>query len=82
MPDAVSNTSPLLYLFRIGAIEWLRQLFTEVLVPGAWRVRSRRGDGRATRYRILRAIRGYEELSQLLRARNGLQGISGPVSWP
>jgi hypothetical protein len=27
MPDAISNTSPLLYLHRIGAINWLPRLF-------------------------------------------------------
>lgn len=32
---AVSNTSPLLYLHRIGKIDWLRSLFAEILTPGA-----------------------------------------------
>lgn len=27
MADAISNTFPLLYLHRIGAMEWLSQLF-------------------------------------------------------
>ena len=35
MAEAISNTSPLLYLFRIGALEWLAKLFDEVWVPGA-----------------------------------------------
>jgi predicted nucleic acid-binding protein len=35
MADAISNTSPLLYLHRIGALSWLRQLFQSVWVPGA-----------------------------------------------
>jgi len=35
MADAISNTSPLLYLHRIGAMEWLSQLFHEVWVPTA-----------------------------------------------
>ncbi len=30
MPKAVSNTSPILYLYRIGIIDWLPQLFEEV----------------------------------------------------
>ncbi len=32
---AISNTSPLLYLYRIGALEWLPKLFSEVWTPTA-----------------------------------------------
>lgn len=35
MPDAISNTSPLLYLYRINAIAWLPQLFNELWIPTA-----------------------------------------------
>lgn len=35
MADAISNTSPLVYLYRIGGLEWLRHLFAEVWVPQA-----------------------------------------------
>ena len=35
MPDAISNTSPLLYLYRIGALDWLRELFSSLWVPHA-----------------------------------------------
>jgi hypothetical protein len=36
MPDnAISNTSPLLYLHRCGGLAWLPRLFTLVCVPGA-----------------------------------------------
>jgi hypothetical protein len=35
MPKAISNTSPLLYLFRIEAILWLPELFDEVWIPDA-----------------------------------------------
>ena len=35
MPDAISNTSPLVYLYRIQAIEWLPRLFSTVWVPTA-----------------------------------------------
>lgn len=35
MPQAVSNTSPLLYLYRIGIEEWLSKFFDEVWIPGA-----------------------------------------------
>lgn len=33
MPEAISNTSPLVYLYRIGVIDWLPQLFAEVWMP-------------------------------------------------
>lgn len=35
MPKAISNTSPLLYLYRIGAIVWLPQIFTDVWTTSA-----------------------------------------------
>lgn len=35
MPEAISNTSPLLYLHRIDALEWLPRLFQEVWPPPA-----------------------------------------------
>jgi predicted nucleic acid-binding protein len=35
MPEAISNTSPLLYLHRTGVLEWLPRLFSEIWVPGA-----------------------------------------------
>ncbi|MEM8962637.1 MAG: DUF3368 domain-containing protein [Acidobacteriota bacterium] len=35
MPRAITNTSPLIYLHRIGAIEWLPNLFEEVWTPEA-----------------------------------------------
>src|SRR5215216_948958 len=35
MLKAISNTSPLLYLYRIGAIDWLPRLFDEVWTPEA-----------------------------------------------
>lgn len=35
MPRAISNTSPLLYLYRIGVIDWLSKLFEEVWIPSA-----------------------------------------------
>ncbi len=35
MPEAISNTSPLLYLYRIGAIDWLPKLFNDVWIPQA-----------------------------------------------
>jgi predicted nucleic acid-binding protein len=33
MLKAISNTSPLLYLYRIGGIDWLPKLFNEVWMP-------------------------------------------------
>jgi predicted nucleic acid-binding protein len=35
MPEAISNTSPLLYLYRIGALDWLPTLFRGIWIPSA-----------------------------------------------
>jgi predicted nucleic acid-binding protein len=35
MADLISNTSPLLYLYRLGNLDWLRQLFDSVWIPSA-----------------------------------------------
>ncbi|HWU90525.1 MAG TPA: DUF3368 domain-containing protein [Kofleriaceae bacterium] len=35
MADAISNTTPLLYLHRIGALRWLADLYQSVWTPGA-----------------------------------------------
>ncbi|MDP9309837.1 MAG: DUF3368 domain-containing protein [Chloroflexota bacterium] len=35
MPNAISNTSPLLYLYRIQALDWLERLFDELWIPVA-----------------------------------------------
>jgi len=35
MPEAISNTSPLLYLHRIGGLEWLPALFGRVWIADA-----------------------------------------------
>lgn len=35
MPDAITNTSPLVYLHRIQALEWLPRLFDEIWAPNA-----------------------------------------------
>jgi predicted nucleic acid-binding protein len=32
---AISNTSPLLYLHRIGTLDWARELFSEIWMPKA-----------------------------------------------
>lgn len=35
MPEAISNTSPLLYLHRAGVLDWIPRLFDRVWVPSA-----------------------------------------------
>ena len=35
MPDAICNTSPLLYLYRIEVVSWLPRLFSEVWTPNS-----------------------------------------------
>lgn len=43
MPEAISNTSPLLYLYRIGAVDWLPLLFSQVWTPEAVREELKEG---------------------------------------
>lgn len=50
MLKAISNTSPLLYLYRIGGIEWLPQLFDEVWTPEA--VKNELQAGRSKGYDV------------------------------
>ena len=35
MTSAISNTSPLQYLYRAGIIDWLPKLFNEIWTPSA-----------------------------------------------
>lgn len=35
MRETISNTSPLLYLYRIGVVEWLPKLFSKIWTPTA-----------------------------------------------
>lgn len=35
MPEAITNTSPMLYLHRIGVLEWLPQLCEDIWIPQA-----------------------------------------------
>jgi hypothetical protein len=35
MPDVITNTSPLLYLYRLGGIDWLPQMFDSVFTTSA-----------------------------------------------
>ncbi|MCS6842674.1 MAG: DUF3368 domain-containing protein [Roseiflexaceae bacterium] len=51
MLKAISNTSPLLYLYRIGGIDWLPQLFDEVWTPEA--VKNELQAGRSKGYDVL-----------------------------
>jgi len=48
MTQAISNTSPLLYLYRCGGLDWLAQLFEAVATVGA--VRAELDQGRAKGY--------------------------------
>jgi len=50
MPDAISNTSPLLYLHRIDGLDLLKRLFSEVHVPEA--VIFELGEGRQKGYDV------------------------------
>jgi predicted nucleic acid-binding protein len=35
MPEAITNTSPMLYLYRIGVLEWLPRLCDDIWIPQA-----------------------------------------------
>ncbi|WP_089945448.1 DUF3368 domain-containing protein [Candidatus Entotheonella palauensis] len=35
MPEVITNTSPMLYLYRIGVLEWLPQLCDNIRIPQA-----------------------------------------------
>src|SRR6266545_883804 len=50
MLKAISNTSPLLYLYRIGALDWLPKLFDEVWTPEA--VKNELQEGRSKGYDV------------------------------
>jgi predicted nucleic acid-binding protein len=47
---AISNTSPLLYLYRIGGIQWILRLFSEIWVPEA--VKNELQEGRRKGYDV------------------------------
>ncbi|MEQ8467173.1 DUF3368 domain-containing protein [Coleofasciculus sp. E1-EBD-02] len=46
MPEAISNTSPLLYLYRINALDWLPELFNAIWTPNAVVLELREGKQR------------------------------------
>ncbi len=50
MPEAISDTSPLVYLHRIEGLGWVDQLFAEVWIPSA--VREELAEGRRQGYDI------------------------------
>ena len=43
MAEAITNTSPLLYLYRVGALEWLPRLFSKIWTPSAVMIELREG---------------------------------------
>lgn len=36
MAEAISNTTPLLYMYRIGAMAWVAELFDKLRGAGMW----------------------------------------------
>lgn len=50
MREAISNTSPLLYLHRLDLLNWLPKLFSEVWVPSA--VFQELNEGRLRGYKV------------------------------
>ena len=54
MPDAIINTSPALYLYRIGALDILAQLFERVWIPNAAVLELKEGWQRCATARVCR----------------------------
>lgn len=50
MSEAISNTSPLLYLYRLGVVEWLQPLFNRVWVSRS--VEAELNEGRRKGYPV------------------------------
>ena len=50
MPEAITNTSPRLYLYRIGMLDWLPQLCNDIWIPRA--VVDELQDGRRKGYDV------------------------------
>jgi predicted nucleic acid-binding protein len=58
MPKAISNTSPLLYLYRIDALNWLAELFGGIWTPSAVVAELGEGGKEATTFPIPRVTSG------------------------
>jgi predicted nucleic acid-binding protein len=56
LPEAISNTSPLLYLYRIGALDWLPKLFSEVWTAEAVALELEDGAKRGHQVPLLRTL--------------------------
>lgn len=57
MPDAVSDSSPLIHLAKIEALELISRLYTRILVPPAvWREVVEESDGRPGAAEVQRAV--------------------------
>jgi predicted nucleic acid-binding protein len=56
LPEAISNTSPLLYLYRIGALEWLPKLFSQVWTSEAVALELDEGARRGHHVPLLRTL--------------------------
>jgi predicted nucleic acid-binding protein len=50
MPEAITNTSPMLYLYHIGVLDWLPQLCDDIWIPRA--VVDELQDGRRKGYDV------------------------------
>lgn len=50
MLEVISNTSPIFYLYRVGVLDWLPQLFSEIWIPTA--VVAELSEGRRKGYAV------------------------------
>ena len=78
MPDAITNTSPLVYLDRIHRLDWLPQLFRELWIPRA--VVDELNEGRSRGYQgpDLDAIAGMRVVESQTRPSEWLSADLGP----
>jgi predicted nucleic acid-binding protein len=57
MPDAVSDSSPLIHLAKIEALELLSRLYSRILIPPAvWREAVEESDGRPGAVEMQKAV--------------------------
>lgn len=69
MTEVISDTSPVLYLHRIGKLDWLRELFSAVLIPEAVSEELREGRRRGYDVPHLDRLESGMWISESLRRR-------------
>ncbi len=78
MAEAITNTSPLIYLDRIRRLEWLPQLFEEVWVPTAVVDELQQGQQHGHRGLDLDQITGFRVVAPETQPSEWLSADLGP----